>query len=67
MVRQDLVSIQISKENIAIKEGKPPSSGADCVCENLRRDAEKNSTRGYTPAPPEFMSGTIKTNKIPYY
>ena len=56
--------VEISKETISIKEGKPAGS-ADCVVKTSVEMLRKIVQEGYTPAPPEFMSGSIKTNQIP--
>ncbi len=52
-------------EGARVLQGRPPGGKADCVVKTSEEIMRRIITERYVPEPPEFMSGRIKTNKIP--
>jgi len=57
-------TVQVSPEAVSVQPGKPAGK-ADCVVKTSEEMLRKIIQDGYVPQPPEFFSGTIKTNDIP--
>ncbi|MED5373004.1 MAG: AMP-binding protein [Myxococcota bacterium] len=55
----------VNDEGATVAKGKPPGGAADCVVKTSEEMMRKILVDGYTPEPPEFFSGAIKTNDIP--
>jgi long-chain acyl-CoA synthetase len=54
-------TVQVSTSDCKVANGKP-SGSADCVLKTNLDMFSRIVREGYTPTPPEFFSGTIKTN-----
>jgi long-chain acyl-CoA synthetase len=54
-------TVQVSTSDCKVANGKP-SGSADCVLKTSFDMFSRIVREGYTPTPPEFFSGTIKTN-----
>ncbi len=55
-------TVQVSPSDCKVANGKPSGGSADCVLKTNVEMFSRIVREGYTPSPPEFFSGTIKTN-----
>ncbi|MCS6901449.1 MAG: AMP-binding protein [Myxococcales bacterium] len=55
-------TVQVSPSDCKVANGKPLGGNADCVLKTNVEMFSRIVREGYTPSPPEFFSGTIKTN-----
>jgi len=55
-------TVQVTASDCKVANGKPSGGVADCVLKTNLELFSRIVRDGYTPSPPEFFSGTIKTN-----
>ena len=55
-------TVKVTPSDCTMNNGKPAGGSADCVLKTNVEMFSRIVREGYTPTPPEFFAGTIKTN-----
>lgn len=58
-------TVRVNNEGCEVKPGRPEGGKADCVVKTTPEIMRRIIDDAWLPGPPEFISGSIKTNEIP--
>ncbi|MCC6643984.1 MAG: AMP-binding protein [Polyangiaceae bacterium] len=57
-------TVRVAPDKVDVVVGKPAGGVADCVLKTTPEMFTRIVREGYTPGPPEFLSGVVKSNDV---